>query len=193
MKNLILAFAVAMLAVAPGLAQEIDKEKPGSSDAAQPAKEDADKAGAEKEKAKFDRLKPYKTKGNTWTHKVTSKVDDSTYTSYTKYEVLEGTESEATVKMTTLDSQNKELGSSEFKESLNAKNDNPDAGAAKPKESEEKIKVAAGEFDCVKQEVKADTYTTTTWYDKNTGLVVKITSKSDTRESTTELTEQKVA
>ncbi len=195
MKTLLMMTAMAALAAAPAYAQGGMGEEPGK---AEPRKEAEQEPGDKKpddekkaDEAKLDTLKPFRTKGNFWMHKLTSKSGDSTVTTYSKYEVLEVTENEASVKVTTFNGQKEETGSYEYKQSLKLP-EGGEVGDADMKKSDEKVKVEAGEFNCVKVENKTDFATTTTWTDKASGLLVKLTSKSEGHESTTELTELKI-
>jgi hypothetical protein len=193
MKTLLLVLATCLWAVTPALAQEPEGETPRQPDRTAEKDDAAKEEGEKKEAIKADTLKPYRTKGNTWTHKSTSKMETTEVVSFTKYEVLEVTDEEATVKMTTLDREKKELGSTEFKQPLKSKDADDPASNPNATQSEEKLKVEGGEFNCIKTEVKTDGNVTTTWISKTDGLVVKIHSKSETIESTTELTEYKLS
>jgi len=194
MKTLLMMLAMAALAAAPAYAQGGTGEEPGKAEPKKEAEPEKEKPDGEKkaDEAKLDTLKPFRTKGNFWMHKLTSKSGDSTVTTYSKYEVLELTENEASVKVTTFNGQKEETGSYEYKQSLKLP-EGGDVGDADMKKSEEKVRVEAGEFNCIKVENKTDFATTTTWTDKASGLLVKLTSKSEGHESTTELTEHKIA
>jgi hypothetical protein len=177
MKKFAMIAALALMFGAPVFAQAKAEEKP--------AKEEG-----KKEEAKADGLKPYRTKGNTWTLKTTAKYGTFEVTSYIKYEVTEVTEEKATVKQIILDKDEKEQSSSSFDVPFKAAEtpkETPKEPAEAPKVVEETIKVAAGEYKCTKTETEAGGSKTTTWIAKDTYILVKSTSKSDMGESTTEL------
>lgn len=188
MKKLLLVLTMVLWAVGPTLAQDADT--PPAPDA---PKED----GAEKEekkeadKAKIDYLKPYRKQGNTWTIRTTSKIADTEIVSYTKYEIIEVSEEEATVKQVSMDEDREEVGSFEFKRVLGEAM-NP-VRPENEKKSEETLRVAAGSFECLKFVREADGSTTTEWVNKADGLTVKLEFKTETTNRTVELTEHKVS
>ncbi|MCC6572678.1 MAG: hypothetical protein IT462_02705 [Planctomycetes bacterium] len=125
-----------------------------------------------------DLLKPYRVKGNTWTVRWTSTAGDKTTVAYTKCEVLEVKEHWAEVKQTKLDADKRETVSSVFPEAFVTSVD-------------EKIKVEAGEFDCVRQDGALPDYSGTLWRDKKWGLAVKSINRFGASTMIQELTEIK--
>ncbi|MBK9974433.1 MAG: hypothetical protein IPP14_06640 [Planctomycetes bacterium] len=179
MKKFAMIAALALMFGAPVFAQAKTEEKPA-----------APKEEPKKDEAKADGLKPYRTKGNTWTLKTTAKYGSFEVTSFIKYEVTEVTEEKATVKQSILDKDEKEQSSSTFDVPFKAAEtpkETPKEPAEAPKVVEETIKVAAGEYKCTKTEMESGGSKTTTWIAKDTYILVKSTSKSDMGESTTEL------
>ncbi|MBX3474488.1 MAG: hypothetical protein KF754_08905 [Planctomycetes bacterium] len=182
MKNLAMLLLLGMFVGAPLCAQDKVEEKP-----------------AVKEVAKTDAFKIYRTKGNTWTQKNTAKYGTMEIVSYTKYEVTEVTEEKAVVKLSTLNAEEKETYSSTYDVKFNVEvpKDAPkEAPKEAPKTVEEKIKVAAGEFDCIKVETESEAggmkVKTTTWTCKTYHIVVKSETKSDMGSNTLELTKAEV-
>jgi hypothetical protein len=185
-----LMMAMATFAVAPAIAQEA--ERPRAPEAERPQPADAEEK--EKEKEGIDRLKPYRKQGNTWTERSTSKMGESEVVVYTRFEILEVTDTEATVRRTVLDKDREEVSSSEFKQSLNLpRNGNYPPVPEGATKSEETIRVPAGSFNCVKIEQSMNGGTEIRWFNKADGLLVKSHYKSETMESTVELTEHKVS
>lgn len=190
MKTLLLVLTMALWAVGPTLAQGDDTPPAPKPEAPQ---EDGEKEGDKQDadKAKIDYLKPYRKQGNMWTIRTTSKIADTQIVSYTKYEIIEVSDDEATVKQTSLDEDREEVGSFEFKRSLGEAN-NP-ARPENERKSEESVRVPAGSFDCMKFVREADGSTTTEWINKADGLTVKLEFKTETTNRTVELTEHKVS
>ncbi|MBV6517008.1 MAG: hypothetical protein HPKKFMNG_02708 [Planctomycetes bacterium] len=182
MKKILMALALLFAFGVPALAQE-------------KASGEKKEAAKEEKKTEVDYLKPYRTKGNTWTWKSVSKVSGYESVAYTKYEVTEVTEEKATCKVSTLDKDKKELASTTTEIPLKAtKTETPKDGTPAPevKTSEEKIKVEAGEIDCIKTEMDSNGTKTTSWTCKATGLLVKSQSSASWGESTMELVEMSV-
>ncbi|MBP9890456.1 MAG: hypothetical protein KBG84_01015 [Planctomycetes bacterium] len=177
MKKVLILLALMMFIGMPVLAQDKPKEEP------------------KKEAAEtVDAWALYKKKGRTWTWKIASKYSGYESVMYSKYEVLEVTDTKATVKVSSMDKDKKELYSAnqdiEFK---TATTEGKTDGTAKaPEMTDEKIKVEAGEFECQKMTTEAAGTKSTTWMSKKySGLLVKTESKSEQGESVMELVEFK--
>jgi len=197
MKKFAFAFVLALLTVIPAMAQVATGQAEPKK--AEPAKEEPKKEEPKKEEPKkegeVDAYKIYRAKGNTWTVKSTTKVSGmDEMVSYTKTEVTEVAENKATIKVTSLDKDQKEIYSHSmdipFVAAQPMPKPDPDAPKVEPpKQVEEKVKVEAGEFECIKTEYEAAGTKTTTWTHKQyPGVTVKSTSKSDAMEMTSELT-----
>ena len=160
-----------------------------------PRKEEPKKDEAKKDEAKPDLLKAYRTKGNTWTTKTISKIESQETVTYQKYEIAEVKDNEATVKVTSMDKDQKVVGEPySFPQSLKAPEpvekpkDNPkDEVKEEPKPVVEKIKVEAGEFDCVKTVTEYLGSKRTVWTCKRNHIEVKSESTSDYGKTTVEL------
>jgi len=177
MKKVLILLALMMFIGMPVLAQDTPKEEP---------KKEATET--------VDAWALYKKKGRTWTWKIASKYSGYESVMYSKYEVIEVTETKATVKLSTLDKDKKELFSQntdiEFKAA--STDGKTDGNAKAPEVTEEKIKVEAGEFECQKTVVESGGNKTTSWMSKKySGLLVKNESKSEQGESVMELVEFK--
>lgn len=181
---MMLALVLMFWAAMPALAQEKQPEPP----------RDEKEKEEEAKKNDLDVTKPYRTKGNTWTHKMSTKAGDFESVTYMKCEITDVTETTATVKTTTLNEKKEEIASSTYEHDLKAPEGKVEEKEdAKVKKSEEKIKVEAGEFDCTKIVTEADGTTNTMWLAKDSGLLVKSHSKSELHEVTVELTESKIS
>lgn len=181
MKKFAMLLALAMFVGAPVYAQAKVEEKPA---AEEPKKEEP------KAEAKADHYKAYRTKGNTWTLKTTAKYGSFETVTFSKHEVTEVTDEKAVVKLITLDKDNKELSSTTYDVKFavaETPKEAPKEAPAAPKTVEEKIKVEAGEFDCIKYESEAGGGKTTSWTCKTYFIVVKSESKSDFGTTTLEL------
>ena len=179
MKKVLILLALMMFVGMPVLAQDKPKEEPK-------------KAAAET----VDAWALYKKKGRTWTHKSTTKMsgmDDMI--SYVKWEITEVSETECKYTMTMLDKDKKETFSQKdqvmkFETAKSTDGKTPETKA--PEMTEEKCKVEAGEYDCMKYTMESAGTKTTSWMHKQyTSLVVKSHSKSDAYESVYELVEFK--
>jgi hypothetical protein len=197
MKKIAMSFVLALLVGIPTLAQEAAQPAPAEEQPKkeepkkeEPKKEEPKKEEPKKDAAAVDAYKAYRTKGNTWTHKTTTKVAGTDMVSYTQWEVTEVKEDKAVVKVTMLDKDEKEMmpGTSMDIPFTVAKpvEGAPDAPAVKM--TEEKIKVAAGEFTCMKVEYEAAGTKSTSWTHKDFSVViVKMTSKNEYAETEMEL------
>ena len=176
MKKALILLALMMFIGMPVMAQDKPKEEP---------KKEASEA--------VDAYALYKKKGRTWTWKSVSKYSGFEMVAYTKQEVIEVTDTKAKIKTTSMDKDKKETYSSEMEmkfEKAEATKDG--ATAPEMKQSEEKIKVEAGEFECIKYEGESGGYKWSSWVSKKyPGLAVKSESKGDAGESVTELVEFK--
>lgn len=187
MKKFAMAAVLALLVGVPALAQEAAQPAPAKEE---PKKEEPKKEEPKGDAAAVDAYKAYRTKGNTWTHKTTSKIAGTDMVSYTKWEVTEVKEDKAVVKMTMLDKDEKEMmpGTSMDIPFTVAKPVEGAPAAPAPKMTEEKIKVTAGEFTCMKFETDAAGTKSTTWMHKDfSAIVVKMTSKGEYGETEMEL------
>ncbi len=176
MKKLLILLALLLAVGAPVMAQDKPKEEPKKEE---PKKEEVDAYAL------------YRVKGRSWTSKTTSKYSGMDMVSYYKMEITEVTETGCKYKMTTMDKDKKETYSSEMEMKFEKAEATKD-GAAAPemKQSEEKIKVEAGEFECIKYEGESGGYKWASWVSKKyAGLSVKSESKGDAGESVTELVE----
>lgn len=126
-------------------------------------------AGNEGKRAEIDRWTPYRTKGNMWTSKVTR--GGGLTVNYINVKVTDVTDDEATCTLVTLTELLSEIASTTEKIALK----NPENGAknSEVKTSDEKIRVEAGEFDCIRTECESGGITRVTWFSKSNGLLVK--------------------
>lgn len=177
MKKALILMALMLFIGMPVMAQDKPKEEP---------KKEA--------KTEIDYYAVYKKKGRTWTWKNSAKYSGFEVVSYTKQEVIEVSDTKAKIKFTSMDSNKKELASSEYdiEFSHGTTTDGSGDGTKTPEMTEEKIKVEAGEFECMKWTSEAGGNKSTTWLSKKyPGLVVKSESKSDAGENVMELVEFK--
>jgi hypothetical protein len=191
-----------LFACAPAWAQAARSGQDTPAPKEEPRKEEPKDAKEEKKEKedKVDPLKAYRTKGNTWTHKHTSKYGSMEESiNYVRYEVTEVTDTKATVKQSNLDRDEKEVSNNTFDVTLKVdeaknppKEDVKDTPKDEAKISEEKITVGAGEFTCVKRETESSGTKSTTWTDKATQLLVKMVVSSDSGSSTTELVKAQI-
>lgn len=176
MKKALILMALMLFIGMPVMAQDKPKEEP---------KKEA--------KSEVDAYALYKKKGRTWTWKNTAKYSGFEMISYTKQEVIEVSDTKAKIKTTTMDKDKKETYSSDYEiEFAATTTDGSSDGTKAPEMTEEKIKVEAGEFECMKWTSEAGGSKTTVWTSKkNPGLLVKSESKSDAGENVMELVEFK--
>ncbi|MBK9973948.1 MAG: EF-hand domain-containing protein [Planctomycetes bacterium] len=130
--------------------------------------------------------------GRVWLLKQTTKFGSVETTSYQRTEVKSCDDVEATVQFQSLDKDKKPLAGGEAEESrVKLK---PDAASGdKPTDlGKETINTLAGEFECTVSETRVGDTTTRTWVSiKYPGLVVKLTVKSTSLETTSLLVEFK--
>lgn len=154
-----------------------------------------------KDLANMDYQKPYRTKGNTWTHKTTGKSGDYEFVSYMKYEILEVTKEKAKYKMTMMDDKKEETYSEEYEYEFTEveKSEEKEEEGGEPEVEMEgrvvKLKVTAGEFECFMSSYKDEEGKSESKYysDLKTGVIVKTWSKGEDYETTMELIEFKVS
>lgn len=146
------------------------------------SKKEEDRRNADVEAA----WKLYKTKGNKWTLKSTTKMagmDDMV--TYLDYEVTEVTEGGCKLKMTILDKDRKEMAPANETPIKFTRPDPARADSQPPRTrtSEESVTVEAGTFDCVKTTYGEGENETTTWMHKEfAGLIVKMATKMTSME-----------
>lgn len=206
-----LGFALALTVAVPTVAQEKEpakeEKKTESKDEKKEEKKEEKKDAEEGRKAtlkdyeKIDYNKPYKTKGNTWTTKTTTKYGEMTMVSYMKFEVTEVGEKKAKYKIIMLDEEKKETYSDEHEYEFYEveKSEDGDKDGDEPEVELEgrvvKIKVEAGEFECLLTTYKDEEskYESKMYMCLKTGIGVKSWTKGEEFETTSELTEYKVS
>jgi hypothetical protein len=200
MKKLVLAALMAGALVGSSFVTYAQEAEPKKEEKKEDVKKDEEKKD-EKKEGEVDYLKCYRTKGNTWTYKSTSKFSGTETVMYMKYEVTEVTEDKASVKVTMLDKDKKE---NEYMPPTTTEYDlkpakvegdaAPDVKTPEVKTTTETIKVEAGEFECTKYETEMAGNKTTSWMIKaNPSIMAKVETKSEYGESTMELVEFKVS
>jgi len=181
------------------LPKEAGDEKTGEK-TGEKTPEKPDEAGPEKTPEKPVEPKPptekinsvFNKPGRVWLLKQTTKFGSVETTSYQRTEVKSCDDVEATVQFQSLDKDKKPLAGGEAEETrVKLK---PDAASGdKPADlGKETINTEAGEFECAVSETRVGDTTTRTWVSiKYPGLVVKLTVKSASMETTSLLVEFK--
>jgi hypothetical protein len=203
MKKWMMALVMCSMIGIPAMAQDKEPAKEEKKTEAEGEKKEGEKKeGEEGRKATAEDLKsnyqkPYKTKGNTWTHKSVSKYGETDMVTYMKYEITEVGEKSAKYKLTMMDAEKKEtfsMADQEFEFYEETPEEKPAEGA-EPVEIDAwvvKIKVEAGEFETILWKYGEGKDVSKTYIHKELGLIVKSESSGEGYSNTMELIEMKV-